>query len=291
MAVSVYVWRRIRVGTKSSAALANSCETIIASIQPLSSRDRGPAPAGQLPECRCECVGSTLAPFTLNPQCLPRAERRYSSSTEIQAGVLSGETSSCGRHVHSYLLFLAWLFSTGAFGPLVPESWILRFMAPECTSVTSWAYDSPYHATPLSAKASIQRFAHMVPGIPDFVLGRRGTRIWRLLEGFLGPSNFTDVTAQAMLAERNERVRAWWSAESSHSDEVLLHLDESTVVRGASSTNSSGPSLGGETLQPTPDVVMVLFGADDPLLSRVQGNSSTHHHSRHMCESEPRYSD
>lgn len=203
--------------------------------------------------------------------CVALCSLPFLPQTRNCAGVLLLNTFFPARPAdvsfHSYLLLLAWFFSTGTFGALVPESWILRFMAPECTSVTAWAYDSPYHGLPRSAKASIQRFAHIVPGIPDVVLRQQGTRIWRLCEGLLGPNNFTNVTAQAILAERNTAVRAWWSGGSTIRDNVPSHLEDMSSLRGALPTSESPVAgINEGKAKSVPDVVMILFGADDPLL-------------------------
>ena len=76
-----------------------------------------------------------------------------------------------------------------------------------------------------------------MPGIPDFVLSLRDHNLWRMIEGLLGPTFFTNITAQARLAELNRAVRSFWAEPSENlQDEVRAQ-------------------------------VMVAFGRDDPLLA------------------------
>lgn len=93
----------------------------------------------------------------------------------------------------------------------MPESMVMRYMCPEATSEVISGYSAPYSATTRS-KASIGRFSHIVPGLPDVLLGLRRAAWWRAVEGLLGPRNFTNINQQAGLAELNISVRKWWSA-------------------------------------------------------------------------------
>ncbi|KAI1622205.1 haloalkane dehalogenase family protein [Exophiala viscosa] len=138
---------------------------------------------------------------------------------------------------HYYLLYWIWFFSTGILGPLLPDSFVLRFMAPNISMKTASAYSAPYAQSMFKTKASISRFSHIVPGLPDWVYDLRSTYSWRVVEGWLGPEHFTNLNAQASLAERNRHVRGWWLGEFD---------DKST--RNA------------------PEKVMILFGREDPLL-------------------------
>ncbi len=133
-----------------------------------------------------------------------------------------------------YLLYLIWFFSTGVFGGYLPESMVMRYMCPEATRDIIAGYCAPYTAG-IHSKVSVGRFAHIVPGIPDVLLKLREGTAWRIAEGLLGPENFTNVNAQAFLAQRNVEVRQWWASGGSQHENV------------------------------TPRV-SVAFGRDDPLL-------------------------
>ena len=138
---------------------------------------------------------------------------------------------------HYYLLYWIWFFSTGICGPLLPDSFVLRFMAPNMSVKASQVYSQPYEQSLFNTKTSINRFSHIVPGLPDCIYGLRQTYIWRTMEGLLGPEHFTNLNAQAWLANRDQEVRGWWSSSG----------DEKAVARA-------------------PESVMILFGRDDPLL-------------------------
>ncbi|KIY02770.1 uncharacterized protein Z520_01235 [Fonsecaea multimorphosa CBS 102226] len=168
--------------------------------------------------------------------------------------------------LHSYLLYVLWFLSTGILGPLLPESMVMRFMAPNITSTIARAYSWPYDSTPMSAKASINRFSHIVPGLPDFILNLRSTYLWRLIEGLLGPERFTNITAQARLADRDRAVRDWWfgARSSSHSHAEVISRED------VSSESDLLTTVNGTTSSPQaaipPKNVFVVFGPDDPLL-------------------------
>ena len=79
----------------------------------------------------------------------------------------------------------------------------------------------------------------MVPFFPDVVLDSwRNSHSWKVVEGLIGPARFTNLNAQAALAERNEVVREYW---------------RNGVTRRFEGT-------GKEQLQ-----VLVVFGRNDPL--------------------------
>lgn len=137
--------------------------------------------------------------------------------------------------IHCYMLYLIWFFSTGILDGHLPEWAVMRYMSPQTTSTAMDGYCAPF-TTGVATKASVSRFAHIVPGIPDFVLSLRAHDLWRMVEGLLGPPSFTNITAQARLAERNRFVRSYWAESSAElQDEVRPQ-------------------------------VMVAFGHDDPLL-------------------------
>ncbi|KIW54163.1 hypothetical protein PV05_06543 [Exophiala xenobiotica] len=139
--------------------------------------------------------------------------------------------------LHYYLLYWTWFFSTGICGPLLPDSFVLRFMAPNMSDKALQVYSQPYAQSPFNTKTSINRFSHIVPGLPDCIYGLRQTHIWRTIEGLLGPEHFINLNAQAWLANRDQEVREWWSSSG----------DDKAAARA-------------------PESVMILFGRDDPLL-------------------------
>jgi pimeloyl-ACP methyl ester carboxylesterase len=104
----------------------------------------------------------------------------------------------------------------------------------------SEVYSQPYAQSLFNTKTSINRFSHIVAGLPDCTYGLRQTCMWRIIEGLLGPEHFTNLNAQAWLANRDQEVREWWSSSSSGDDKAAAAR--------------------------APESVMILFGCDDPLL-------------------------
>ncbi len=121
----------------------------------------------------------------------------------------------------------------------MPESMVMRYMCPEATSEVISGYSAPYSASTRS-KASVGRFSHIVPGLPDVLLGFPRATWWRAVEGLLRPKNFTNINQQARLAELNISVRKWWSSEA---------ID----------------------VKNTRPRVSIAFGEDDPLLKDFKG--------------------
>ena len=108
-------------------------------------------------------------------------------------------------------------------------------MSPQTTSRAMDGYCAPFTAD-VATKASVSRFAHIVPGIPDFILSLRSNYLWQIVEGLLDPTSFTNISAQARLAQRNVAVRSFWA-------DPAVELQEEVRPQ-----------------------VMVAFGHDDPLL-------------------------
>lgn len=157
--------------------------------------------------------------------------------------------------LHYLLLYWIWFFSTGIMGTLLPESLVLRFMAPDITGKIANAYDSAYEYHSLRAKASIGRFSHMVPAMPDLIYQLRDSSWWMVLEG-LHPQLLTNINAQARLAKLNSEVRKWWDG----SDRTARTPPTS------SDSNTSNESRSLTKTESIPKRVMILFGRDDPLL-------------------------
>lgn len=113
--------------------------------------------------------------------------------------------------LNCYSLYVVWFLMTGVLGKYVPEWAVMRFMYPLITADVVRGYAAPFVVEGLKVKASVGRFAHIVPGFPDwFLFGVRESPPWRLLEGLCGPPRFTNMNAQAALAGRNRSVRRFW---------------------------------------------------------------------------------
>ena len=65
-----------------------------------------------------------------------------------------------------------WLFSTGILGGYIPESMVMQYIYLEVIREVIAGYCAPF-TVGVHGKASVGRFAHIVPGIPDFVLDLR----------------------------------------------------------------------------------------------------------------------
>ena len=125
--------------------------------------------------------------------------------------------------IHYYLLYIVWFLSTGIFDGLIPEFVLMRYMSPIVISTVIEGYSAPWSAGP-KAKANMGRFAHIVLGFPDGLLGLRETRLLRLVEGFLSPQRFTNVNAQASLAKRIVGVRKFWANASEQENETKVGM-------------------------------------------------------------------
>ena len=128
-------------------------------------------------------------------------------------------------------------------------------MAPNITGKIANAYDSAYEYHSPKAKASIGRFSHMVPAMPDLIYKSRDSSWWMVLEG-LRPQLLTNINAQARLARLNSEVRKWWDG----SERTASNLPTS------SDSNTSNESRSLARTKAIPKRVMILFGRDDPLL-------------------------
>ncbi|OCL12178.1 haloalkane dehalogenase family protein [Glonium stellatum] len=115
--------------------------------------------------------------------------------------------------LNCYALYMLWFLCTGIFNGFIPEWVVMRYMAPLITADVARGYEAPYIHQAVEIKASISRFAHIVPGFPDWFLDNlRNSKYWRLFEGLCGPAKFTNFNAQAQLAERGHTVRRFWKS-------------------------------------------------------------------------------
>ena len=110
----------------------------------------------------------------------------------------------------TYALYLIWFFCTGIFNGYLPEAGVMKYMSPTASYQTTRGYSAPFSSPKL--KASVTRFAHIVPGLPDFMLeGARGWYAWKIMEGLFGATRFSNLNMQARLARRGQSVREYWS--------------------------------------------------------------------------------
>lgn len=113
----------------------------------------------------------------------------------------------------SYLFYLVWYLSTGILGGAFSASIAVRLLCPQLSVRDSQGYGAPYRGLPLSAKSTEQRFTYLVPLTPRYVLRHlRETTPWKLLEGFLGPENFSNLNAQTRLAVMDDDARSYWKS-------------------------------------------------------------------------------
>ena len=113
--------------------------------------------------------------------------------------------------LHCGLLYAIWFLTGGILGRYIPESLVMSYMSPKLSLGDIEAYGAPYRGMPISAKSSVYRFGHIVPGTPRIVLrDLRDTRIWKVIEGACGPKNFDNLDAQSRLSLLGDRAREFW---------------------------------------------------------------------------------
>lgn len=151
---------------------------------------------------------------------------------------------------HYYLLYAIWFLSMGLMRSSMPESAVMRFMAPQISAADVEGYGAPYRNVPAQAKSSLFRFSHIAPGIPRFILNEaRQTSGWKIIEGLCGPERFSNINAQADLCRLDDQVREFWRRDDS--------------AKAALKT-------------------AVVFGQDDPLLKDFKNVLVHSIHPRHM---------
>lgn len=115
--------------------------------------------------------------------------------------------------LHCALLYVIWYLSIGILRGAVPEWAVMRFMSPHLSLREIQAYGGPYRGLSCNAKSGVHRLSHMAPVTPRYVLRFvRETYLWKLVEGFLGPENFSDLNAQARLAGMDQDLRIFWKS-------------------------------------------------------------------------------
>ncbi|BCS23016.1 haloalkane dehalogenase family protein [Aspergillus puulaauensis] len=127
--------------------------------------------------------------------------------------------------LHYRLLNRIWYCTTGLLHGFLPQSAVLRFLIPHLSKEDIEAYTAPYKGLPRSSKSSIERFSHMIPSLPRFVLFTlRQTYIWKVLEGLAGPSHFDSLNNQARLSAQGDQVRGYWSVGQYDDETEVMHV-------------------------------------------------------------------
>lgn len=132
------------------------------------------------------------------------------------------------------LLYGVWFLLTSVLKGHVSESTITRFISPEISQRDDEGYGAPYQHLAAFAGPSVEHFAHMGTGIPQFILrDLRETPLWKICEAICGPRNFSALNALALLSERDENARRYWQKERrDDSNEATESSLKSVVVFG-----------------------------------------------------------
>ncbi|KAL2831637.1 Alpha/Beta hydrolase protein [Aspergillus pseudoustus] len=163
---------------------------------------------------------------------LPRLPTTTCESVFLLNTFFPPRLSDAGLHYR--LLNRIWYCTTGLLKGFLPESAVVRFITPSISQSDVAAYTAPYKGLPRSAKASIQRFSHIVPSLPRVFLHRaRNIWAWKLVEGLCGPQHFDSLNTQARLSAQDELVRTFWrSKEQARGFEVAVVFgDKDPLVR------------------------------------------------------------
>ncbi|KAL4863193.1 hypothetical protein BDV12DRAFT_177828, partial [Aspergillus spectabilis] len=168
--------------------------------------------------------------------------------------------------LHYRLLNRIWYCTTGLLHGYTPESAFLRFLAPSISASDIQGYTAPYKSLPRASKASIERFSHLPPSLPRFLLFTlRNTYLWKITEGLLGPSHFDTLNTQARLSAQDDQVRRYWGTT-------------------APSPNEDGN--GNENVRKSE--VAVVFGEKDPLVRDYKNVLVRSIHPNRMAKWAPR---
>ncbi|KAL4922119.1 Alpha/Beta hydrolase protein [Aspergillus aurantiobrunneus] len=136
--------------------------------------------------------------------------------------------------LHYRLLSRIWYCLTGLLHGYIPESAVVRFLAPHLSQEDIATYAAPYRDLPRSSKSSIERFSHSVPSLPRFVLfNLRQTYTWKVLEGLAGPEHFDSLSTQARLSAQGDQVRGFWGdrQDDNELDVLVVCGDKDPIVR------------------------------------------------------------
>lgn len=107
------------------------------------------------------------------------------------------------------LLYLVWLSSQGIFDGLLPESLIIRYMAPGATSAVTSGYSAPFSG--YWSKKGVSRFAATVPGMPAIIYRLFQSQLGLIIDGLCPKESFSSLHAQVRLRETDHTIRKFWS--------------------------------------------------------------------------------
>jgi len=112
--------------------------------------------------------------------------------------------------VNCYSLYLIWFCAQGLLDGYLPESSIMRYMAPTITSQISAGYSTPFQSA--ISKTGVTRLAHLVPGMPSFIYRFFLSRTGILFDGICPSTTFSSLHEQAQLRQRDIEIRKFWSS-------------------------------------------------------------------------------
>lgn len=108
------------------------------------------------------------------------------------------------------LLYLLWLSSQGIFDGLLPESLIIRYMAPGTTSAVAAGYSAPFSGP--KSKSGVTRFAMTVPGMPAIIYRLFQSQLGLIIDGLCPKESFSSLHEQVRLRETDHAIRKFWSS-------------------------------------------------------------------------------
>lgn len=112
---------------------------------------------------------------------------------------------------HCALLYLIWLSLQGILGGLVPESLVVRLMAPfTTTSPIAQAYAAPFSGR--IPKTGLYRLTKLIPAMPDIVYGFFQSPLGLILDGICQPDVFSSLHGQVRMRQLGLVMRDYWSS-------------------------------------------------------------------------------
>lgn len=112
--------------------------------------------------------------------------------------------------LHCYLLYICWLSCQGVFDGFLPEELIMRFMAPNISTHVAKGFAAPFNC--IKSKATVKKFAYLVPGMPEFIYRLVESNFGELIDGMCPRNACSSLWAQARLRIRDKSVRVAWGS-------------------------------------------------------------------------------
>lgn len=122
--------------------------------------------------------------------------------------------------LNSMLQYLVWMSCQGLMDGFMPESLIIRYMAPATTSSTAEGFSAPFSSW--RTKKAVYRFAFLVPGMPDAVYGLFRSAVGAVIDGMCPPRTFSSLHEQIRLRERDVTTREFWASGKGHMDIAVV---------------------------------------------------------------------